>query len=111
MDWPLVSVANATMSAIRLIVRSVKTSLLHRAQSGRSAMAARRTCELAFPAYKKAYPDFAKTSLRIRFPVSRAVRLQLCRQSTVLVAKSSAQGNPLSDIGSVKDRPHLAVSG
>jgi hypothetical protein len=42
---------------------------------------------------------------------SQAVRLELCRQSTVLVAKSSAQGNPLSDIGSVKDCPHLAVSG
>jgi hypothetical protein len=66
---------------------------------------------LNFPPIKKAYLDFAKNSFRIRLPCLRAVRLQLCRQSTVLVAKSSAQGNPISDIGSVKDRPHLAVSG
>ena len=34
---------------------------------------------LNFPPIKKAEPDFAKTDFRIYFPVSRAVRLQLCR--------------------------------
>jgi hypothetical protein len=52
--------------------------------------------------------DFAKTHFRIYFPVSRAVRLRLCRQSSVLVAKSSAQGNPLSRYWQRQTSPPLA---
>jgi hypothetical protein len=66
---------------------------------------------LNFPPIKKRNPTSLKHISHKTSLFSRAVRLQLCRQSTVPVAKSSALTIRYRDIGSVKDRPHLAVSG
>jgi hypothetical protein len=60
---------------------------------------------LNFPPIKKRNPTSLKHISHKTSLFSRAVRLQLCRQSTVPVAKSSAQAIRYRGIGSVKDRP------